>query len=135
MQEVSITLSGMKATSHLTGMNQVQFLWSLEWKAGSKWYACLKCKPEIPLSQRSLFCLRISPVKGHLLVIHSKRANIFEKPYIHRRLNQIIHKYIHTCIHTHIQTYILHPSLPYKILAPIPTSYQTRCCCMCKTPH
>ena len=32
---------------HVTGMDQVQFLWFLELNTGPNWYALLKCKHEI----------------------------------------------------------------------------------------
>ena len=77
----------------------------------------------------------ISPMIKLLVVSRSKMTNAHERSCIHRWLNCTIHKYIHTCINTHIHTYIQHPSLPCQILAPLPTSYQMRCCCMFKTPR
>lgn len=95
--------------SHLTGIDQVQFLWFLEWSAGFRWHATLKCKPGIPPSQKSWFCLKISPIKRLLLVSHSKMSNTHDKrPCIHRRLNYIICKYIHA----YVATYIYSASFP-----------------------
>ena len=44
----SILLARLVAITfwHLTGMNQVQFLWFSEWSAVSEWDACFKCEPE-----------------------------------------------------------------------------------------
>ena len=90
--------------SHLTSIDQVQFLWFSEWSAGFRWHATLKCKPEIPPSQKSWFCLKIRPIKR----LHSKMSNTHKRPCIHRRLNYIICKYIHA----YVATYICSASFP-----------------------